>query len=199
MLKKRVARLFLSLMLVLLFGGIANADTMALEYSFTLDVTGTNPYGLNDGDLATIVVTVDTDQGDKSTAGYSMHSAADDSEFSITLNLNGTEYTEVDDGWWSSSSGAYPLVTFNTAADISDWTVNTIDFGITDTDLNSSIYISYAGLTAQDTSASSSWSIVSTSGSTNDWSAIPEPATFTLFGLGLFGLAWGGRRRSFEK
>ena len=219
MLSKKISLLFLSLFLVAALACTANANI--LEYS--------NSFNLLDGTVSTILFTIDDTQG--TIANPSMHNGlntsvggfnAYDSEFTISLEIGGTTYSDDVFSW----TDGYPLVTLN-----DDGSVNAIDYWVT-TGSNGILYIiestsgspilttvnDYSILdnnnngvieeneyNAFDANAiaeiiGDNPSVIIDSGTWKtkvEWpvSEIPEPATFILFGLGLFGWAWANRRR----
>ncbi|WP_020588083.1 PEP-CTERM sorting domain-containing protein [Desulfobacter curvatus] len=226
MLSKKISQFFLAIFFVTSLACTANATT--IDYS--------NSFSLSDGSDATILFTIDTDQG---TDSYpSMHNGLDaivtgynayDSLFTISLTVDGTPYSDDAFSW----TEGYPLVTLN-----SDGSVNAIEYWVT-TGTNGTLYViestsgtptltaisntnNYSGLDSNGdgvidedgyndlgsdgitnlivANADTSVTIAGTWATSAEWpvSEIPEPATFTLFGLGLFGLAWFSRRRSLK-
>lgn len=219
MVLKKIGRLFLAVFLVTAVACTANATI--LEYSNSFNLNGSN---------ATISFTIDTDQGTNSDP--SMHNGLDavdvvsglnayDSWFTISLEIDGTTYSDDVFSWTS----AYPSVTVNT----SDWSINSIDYWVssgtnvfviestnTGTALNA---VAYSELDLDNDGVieineidgdndgdidaaianiiqTNSWANATIDSGEWTTSQIPEPATFSLFGLGLFGWAWVMRRRS---
>ena len=180
MLLKKTIQFLLSVLFIAALTSTANASTINTSIDLTVSFLDDDPYyDLEDGDLVTIDITYDDAQGDN--AGFfSMHMPQNDTEFSIEMDFGkdagGTvvTYTTADDeyGW--------PLVSFDydaTTGIIGD--IDTIDFYVVDDDLNYWVRIE-----------TESGNIALTAG------PVPEPATFTLFGLSLLGLVGLHRKRS---
>jgi hypothetical protein len=165
-----------------------------ISYSFVLSTTGDNPYGLYSGDIVTVEITYNDENGYKDEDGiYSMHTSnseniiiegiaynAYDADFSLSLALGDEIYTHAAD------STSWPLVTFL----ISDWSIDAIEFATTENGSAISIGID----TTTNTIALSvvddlngNWSITG--------SPVPVPGTITLLGIGLFSLVALSRKR----
>lgn len=170
---KCIARFFISLFLItMLFGGTANATTLYTfdDYKVTVYTDGTNPFGMNTGD----VVDVDIEIFDSATAYTSGIYTTYSTGLSLSFVLaDGTDFDQEDDTWWS----AWPIVTVNTETSkidsiefrtISDGYV--INIGASDEDIPSPIVMTI--------------------------SAVPEPGTFALLSLALLSLTGLQRKRS---
>lgn len=249
MFKKQLSRLLLIYLLGIAFSSTAHATSIDYTYTFSLALESGNAYNLDTDAYATVAFTIDSTSGNTSAAGLSMHYLAIDPSFTMSLEIGDYissptyTYGVTDDP--SSATGFYPAVTLNT----SDWSINTIDFTITDEVLGNLVVLT---IEAEDTGGGSSGTPELTAGSValsvldpdgdgnytiptdsggnitltetasgelalansggapiaaidfsdttgTAWTTtIPEPATFTLFGLGLFGWAWVNRRRALE-
>lgn len=172
---KYIARFFISSFLVImLFGTAANAETLSFyDYDLTLITDGTNPFGMNDGDIVTISITVDSDSG-ISDGGYTTHNYATDGDaFELSFSLGLEDFDETDDTLWSN----WPAVSISDTDNL----VNVIDFGSIRDNYLVSIGVAGAGDPI-----------------TLTVSTIPEPGTLILFGLGLFSLAGLQRKQSLK-
>lgn len=192
---KDIVRFLISFFLIfMLFGSTANATTINLDYSFSLTTDGTNPYGLSAGDIVTVYTTLDDTEG-YSDSGYTTHTFSDDPNFigdtsdpsfAMSFDFGNTSFYQGDDDDWSY----WPAVSISDA----DGSISVIDFLWTADDDSSMVSIGVENigdpiiLTAS--SMDGTWSITGT--------PVPEPTTFTLFGLGLFTLAGICRKRSLK-
>ena len=184
LLKQIIRSLLIVFLLTIGLTGIGNTAT--LTGTQTLQVTSINagnPYGLFAGSDVFVNYQIDTDQG-YTDSGYSMHTFAlnpfapfnsSDSSFLFDLTFGTVHYLGSTDDRWNY----FPAITFNTAVNPADWTVNTIDFYTIDDSRQHWISI---GIGPQ--------------GGPIEVHAgpIPEPATLALFGMGLLSLAGISRK-----
>ena len=180
-------------MVIILLGFAGFSSAAYIEYDFTIQflegTSGTNPYGISVGETITLEINYDQSQGNSSAPGLSMHDNSNDNLFDISMTFGNKTYFASDDVNWN----AFPIVTFNTAANPADWSINTIDFWIID---NNPTYNSWIRIETPGINENIVLNAGSQPGSTPVWraSSVPEPATMTLLGLGLLGLAGISRR-----
>lgn len=191
---KKISQLLLGILFTAVLLSTANATTADYSFSFVLTTVGDNPYGLNTGDVISVLgeynaENVNDPYGD---GIYSMHSEDSDGDFKFSLKLNDQASYSED----SRSESAWPIVTFL----ISNGSIDNIDFETTDDDLNAYIKIMVAEIddpiiltavsTLYDVGEDGYWSITG--------SPVPVPGTLTLISLGLLGLTGINRKRSLK-
>nr|WP_320193487.1 PEP-CTERM sorting domain-containing protein [uncultured Desulfobacter sp.] len=219
MLLRTIRPFFLAILFVMALACMANASI--LEYSNALTLNGSDATVLFTIDTTQGTATDPSMHNglDAVVNGYNAY----DSVFTISVTIGGTTYSNDFFSWTS----AYPSVTVNSDLSInaidfwvSDGTdVFVIETAVTGTTLSALAYSDFDrnGNGTVDSSdfdmdndgdidsdaigsiiQNESWA--SATIDQGDWttSEVPEPATLSLFGLGLFGWAWVIRRRSLK-